>query len=75
MAVKASEVTVEQRLAALEHNVAELRTLLAPGPPPTEWLKKFIGSISDEVAFREVLDLGRTFRAADRPPDNADDAR
>jgi hypothetical protein len=32
-------------------------------------LEKLIGSISDEAAFLEALEYGRTFRQADKPID------
>ncbi len=31
-----------------------------------DWLDEVTGSVSDEAAFREVLDIGRAFRLADR---------
>jgi hypothetical protein len=62
------EAHLEQRLAALERAVADLQGRLAGGPPPDNWLERVTGSISDEPAFLEALELGRSIRQADRPP-------
>ena len=68
-----NETILEQRLAAVEHAVADLQRLLAGGPTPSDWLDKVTGSVTDEAAFREALEFGRAFRSADRPPDEADE--
>ena len=68
-----SEASLEERLAAVEHAVADLQRQLSHEPTPAHWLDKVIGSISDESAFREALEFGRAFRTVDRPPDEADD--
>jgi len=64
-----NEQTVEQRLTALEQAVAELQRQQAVGSQAPNWLEKVIGSVTDDRAFAEVLEYGRAFRAADRPPD------
>ena len=66
--------TIEQRLAALETAVREIRQylLLRPRTPDTNWLEKVIGSMKDEPAFLEVVEYGRAFRQADRPSDDED---
>jgi hypothetical protein len=68
-----SKTTLEQRLTAVEREVAELRSQLTLGAPPADWLEKITGSVTDEGAFREVLELGRAIRSADRPHENGDD--
>lgn len=65
MEVNTSHMTIEERLAAVEHELAELRSRLVVTPPPATWLEKVTGSVTDEAAFREALELGRAFRAAD----------
>ncbi len=62
-----SEVLMEQRLSAVEEAIAEIRRQL-PMLPPSDWLGRVIGSLGDEPAFEEVLDYGRAYRLADRPP-------
>ena len=56
-------------MAALERAVAELQRQLAETTASGNWLEKVAGSISDESAFLEALELGRALRQADRPPD------
>jgi hypothetical protein len=63
------EALVLRRLATLERAVADLQQRLAAVPASGNWLEKVTGSISDEPAFLEALELGRAFRQADRPPD------
>ncbi len=61
-----SETALEQRVAAVEEAVTELRHRLASRPGRTDWLAEVVGSISDEEAFAEALEYGRAFRQADR---------
>jgi len=62
--------TTEERLAAVEHAVAELQDQISVVAPTNDWLEKVKGSISDEEAFQKALEYGRTFRDADRPIDH-----
>jgi hypothetical protein len=64
----AEEQTVEQRIAALEAAVRELQSRLPPPTAALNWWEK-IGPITDREAFEQVLEYGRAFRYADRPPD------
>lgn len=64
-----NETSVEQRLINLERTVAELQSLLQVTPPTSNWLEKVTGSISDEQAFLEVLEYGKSFRQADKATD------
>ncbi len=61
-----SRPLIEERLTAVEDVIAEIRRQL-PTPPPSGWLGELIGSLKDELAFDEVLALGRAYRVADRP--------
>jgi hypothetical protein len=63
------ETTIEQRLATLEGEVANLKRQLERRSTSGNWLEKIIGSISDEAAFLEALEYGRSFRQADKPVD------
>jgi len=67
------EKDLEQRVATLEHLVAELNRRIDGAPVPRNWLEKVTGSISDEEAFVEALEFGRALRNADRPPDAPDE--
>jgi hypothetical protein len=63
------ETTFEQRLANLEHTVADLKRKVVDVPTSSNWLEKVIGSISDESAFLEALEYGQSLRHADKPTD------
>ncbi|MBW4539992.1 MAG: transferase hexapeptide repeat containing protein [Myxacorys chilensis ATA2-1-KO14] len=65
------EVTLERRLATLEQEVADLKHKSEHSSASGTWLDKLVGSISDESAFLEALEYGRSFRQADRPTDDA----
>lgn len=54
--------TIEERLAAVEAAVAELREHGVIQPPAPDWLEQVVGSFQDEPAFEEVLAYGRAIR-------------
>ena len=66
-----NEAVLEHRLEDLEQAVADLQQRLADATASPNWLARVTGSISDEPAFLEALEFGRTFRSADRPPDES----
>lgn len=63
------ETVLERRLMTLEKSVADLQHKFESKSSSQNWLEKLIGSISDEGAFLEALEYGRTFRQADKPID------
>ena len=63
----ATEPTIEQRLAAAEAAIMEIRRRLPPASK-LGWLEDLIGSQADEPAFDEVIALGRAFRMTEPPP-------
>ena len=63
------EATLERRLAIIEQEVADLKRKSESNSTSSNWLERLIGSISDESAFLEALEYGRTFRQADKPID------
>jgi hypothetical protein len=63
------DATIERRLVTLEQEVADLKRKSNNKPISNNWLDKLIGSISDESAFLEALEYGRSFRQADKPVD------
>lgn len=67
------ETTLEQRLMTLEQVVSDLQQKVDNKPNPDHWLQKLTGSISDEAAFLEALEYGRTFRQADKPIDESNE--
>ena len=63
------EVTLEQRMTALEEAVRELQAAIHARKPTTDWLDGVVGSMKDEPAFDEVLAHGRAIRQADLWPE------
>lgn len=61
------EITIERRLVTLEQAVSDLQRKIESKPTLENWLQKLTGSISDDSAFIEALEYGRTFRQADKP--------
>ncbi|MEH2090500.1 transferase hexapeptide repeat containing protein [Nostoc sp.] len=59
------EANFEQRLAILEQTVADIKHQVIDAPTYSNWLEKIIGSISDESAFLEALEYGRSLHHAD----------
>lgn len=64
------EATLEHRLVMLEQEVADLKQKATNSSTSTNWLNNLIGSISDESAFLEALEYGRSFRQADNGFEN-----
>jgi hypothetical protein len=63
-----SQLTVEQRLEALEGLVAELQQKLAAlQAPPEQWWKRVSGSFKDDPVFDEILEHNRAARETDWP--------
>jgi hypothetical protein len=58
---------LDQRLAAVEAAVNDLRRQMARPGPPGDWLARFDGAFENEPAFAEVVKYGRELREADRP--------
>jgi hypothetical protein len=70
----APNISLEERLAAVEAVVAELQQQIT-APQPTNWLKQITGSFKDEPAFEEVLAYGRAIRQGDESILEAQDER
>lgn len=62
--------TTEQRLSALEREMAELKRQLDEQRQSGNWIEKITGSFKDDPDFGEILRLGREARQADRPMDD-----
>jgi hypothetical protein len=66
------QATLEKRLVNLEQTVADLKRKSEASTTPKNWLETLTGSISDEAAFLEALEYGRTFRQSAKPTDEID---
>jgi hypothetical protein len=61
-----TNISIEERLAAVEAVVSDLQRKLANSQSPN-WLQQVTGSFKDEPAFEEVLAYGRAIRQTDHP--------
>jgi len=62
--------TLERRLTTLEQVVSDLQHKFDSKPTDDNWLESLTGSISDDAAFLESLEYGRSFRQSDKPMDD-----
>ena len=67
-----TELSLEQRVAALEEEVATLKRRLEELLPKKDenWIEKISGSMKDFPEWEEVARLGAEIRRADRPADD-----
>lgn len=57
------ETKIEERLAALEREVAELKRQLPLTEPIVQpWWEITAGTFADDPAFEEAMELGRQYR-------------
>jgi hypothetical protein len=59
-------ITIEQRLAVVEREIAELKLRLPVQQPQEDWVEAMSGVFADEPEFDEFVRLGREMREADR---------
>ncbi|HEX5442305.1 MAG TPA: hypothetical protein VFW87_00690 [Pirellulales bacterium] len=58
-------ISIEQRVALLEEEVAELkRELVASRTAQNSWLDEMVGSMKEFPEFKDVLKLGAEWRRA-----------
>jgi hypothetical protein len=62
-----SAQTLEQRLAALEAEVAELKKQIRPPEPAKHWVDKIYGTFANDPLYEEAMRLGRKYRESLRP--------
>ncbi len=70
--MSAEHPSFEERLAALEREVAELRrqqpVTRLPIPPGANWVDAISGSMKDFPEFEKVIEYGREIRRQQRTP-------
>ena len=57
--------TLEERVARLENEIAELRGLRSDTPAPDAW-RRTVGRFDDDPIIGELIEEGRRIREADR---------
>lgn len=70
MTSQAVNPSVEERLAALEAAVNELREQTSKDKPKGNWLEHITGSFKDDPVFDEILRYGREFRRSNHLSNN-----
>jgi hypothetical protein len=68
-----SQVSFEQRLAAVESAVNDLQHRLERLSPSPNWLDQITGSFKDRPAFEAVIQYGREWRQADQLPEDPEE--
>ncbi|MCY2989320.1 MAG: hypothetical protein NTY19_15805 [Planctomycetota bacterium] len=61
------DVALEERLTAVERDLAELKDHVLGGDRQRPWFEKMIGTMKDYPEFAEVVKLGREIRKTDSP--------
>jgi hypothetical protein len=67
-------MTVEERLTALETEVAELKEQITREKAPNEvpWWEHLFGAFADSPEYEELTRLGREYRGSLRPENEAE---
>ena len=66
-----SQASLEERVVALEHQVAQL---IAGAAPPTKDWRTSVGMFSNDPVMKEIQEEGRKIREADREQAKRDPA-
>lgn len=61
------EISMEDRLLAMEAAIAELQKQVAFNRTPGNWLEHITGSFKDDPVFEEILRYGREYRESNYP--------
>lgn len=61
---------LEDRVASLEQEVAQLKLQLLDKKPGSNWVDEVSGSFEGDQGFREILRLGKELRDAEQSEDS-----
>lgn len=64
----AKRTDLEQRVAVLERDLAELKRRVGLPDAKNDWIKAVSGSMKDYPEFKEVVRLGRKYRRSQKTP-------
>jgi hypothetical protein len=64
-------VPLEERVAALERQVAQLLAQQNAGKPPKDW-RDTLGMFTDDDVMKQITDAALAYRAADREAAHTD---
>jgi hypothetical protein len=67
-----TNTTVEERLADLESQVAELRRKVEKRVPARDWLNRMMGAFRKYPEFGEVIEYGRQIRESEPIDDESE---
>jgi hypothetical protein len=56
------QLTIEERLTAVEQELTSIKRRLPPAPDGESWIERIAGTFKDDPEFDEVVRLGREFR-------------
>lgn len=62
--------SLEERVKALESEVAALKERLGSAPKQANWIEKITGTFEGDPEFAEIARLGAEIRRKDRPRDD-----
>jgi len=58
------QLTMEERLSALEKELRELKQQVTVQQDQRSWIENIAGTFKDDPEFEEIVQLGREFRKA-----------
>jgi hypothetical protein len=65
-----SNLTLEERVAAVEAEVISLKKEKQPPAVEAPWWEQIRGIFKDDTAYAEAMRLGREYREAQRPQED-----
>jgi hypothetical protein len=67
MAIQTLDLSVEERLAAMEAAIADLQRQVGLSREPGNWLEQITGAFKDDPVFEKMLRYGREYRESTYP--------
>ena len=62
-----AKATLEERVSAVEADIAELKKSTGGQTSDTPWWEKIYGTFADSEEYEEAMRLGREYRESQRP--------